>query len=133
MANAEKLWESFDDILAHQEIWRQMYFVDGKYDPRKHWTECGTTYCLAGFRCARDGLRPVTTSYGETEGVRFEMPDGHRIDADIYAAQVFELTPDEEYVLFMCMTRDTAEFKERIQEVIDGKWRYGDPDYDDED
>ena len=136
MANADKLWESFDDILAHQEIWRQASFVDGKYVPGKSWTECGTTYCLAGFRCARDGLRPVLTSWGEVQGAYFETAGGRRIAAETHAAEVFGLTVDEEDALFMFMTNDTAEFKERIQEVIDGKWRYvsvDDDDYDDDD
>lgn len=123
MANAEKLWESFDDILAHREQWNQFRYISGRYNPdAKNIGECGTTQCIAGFRSLRDGLRPVTVN-GIAAGPWFTTPDGCRITANCHAANVFELTEIESWALFGEMTNDLADFKHRIEEIIAGKWR----------
>lgn len=117
MANAEKLWESFDDILAHREQWNQRHYIAGDYNPdAKSIGECGTTQCIAGFRCLRDGLRPL---YGTV----FVTPDGRGVPAWQHAKEEFELTIGEAYLLFEFLTDDLADFKHRIEEIIAGKWR----------
>lgn len=127
MANTEKLWESFDDILAHREQWNQKYYILGNYNPdAKSIGECGTTQCIAGFRCLRDGLRPLVDKYGIV-GAVFVTPDGREALAWHHAQEQFELTDNEAYRLFEFLTDDLADFKHRIEEIIEDKWR-DDPD-----
>lgn len=129
MANAEKLWESFDDILAHRELWDQDHYIDaGSIDPNaRNWTECGTTQCIAGFRCLRDGLRPVIRQHysdvRESRYIAIVNSQGESVDPRWHAARQFELDCEEQRALFNYYTDDTAELKERIQEIIDGKYR----------
>jgi hypothetical protein len=132
MANAELLWKTFDEILAHQELWDQYHYIDGKYTPSERWYECGTTQCLAGTRCLMDGLRPEKHSDGWVEGTYFEMGENRARSAAHHAAERFELTIFEKEALFHFYTTDIAAFKERIQEVIDGKWKDACPDDDDD-
>lgn len=127
MANAKKLWESFDDILANEEQWNQRRYITGTYRRATAIGECGTTQCLAGFRCLRDGLLPIRDRWSDDEvnSTCFVDPsDGTVWDAPDYAERAFELNGfDEMFNLFCYMTTDTAELKERIQEIIDGKYR----------
>jgi hypothetical protein len=127
MANAEKLWESFDDILAHRELWDQGCWISAEsIDSNAHWAECGTTQCIAGFRCLRDGLRPVIRRYGdmpsESCATLVDSLD-EQIDPCWHAARQFDLDCREQRALFNYYTDDTTELKERIQEIIDGKYR----------
>lgn len=127
MASAEKLWESFDDILAHREQWNQRQYIAGDYNPdATNIGECGTTQCIAGFRSLRDGLRPLVDSFGIVLG-EFVTPDGREVTPWEYAQKEFELTDHEAYLLFAFITDDLADFKHRIEEIIAGKWR-DDPD-----
>lgn len=122
MANAEKLWESFDDILAHRELWNQEYYIAGRVNRNAaHWAECGTTQCIAGFRCLRDGVRLEVDSRGRAEG--FIDEHGRYLSPSDHAALEFELNGCERMVLFENMTTDLGELKECIQEIIDGKYR----------
>lgn len=122
MANAEKLWESFDDILAHRELWDQGHYIAGRVNRNAaHWAECGTTQCIAGFRCLRDGVRLEIDSCGTVEGFIDEYGE-YLCPAD-HAARVFGLEYCERVVLFGNMTTDLGELKECIQEIIDGKYR----------
>ena len=121
MANEVKLWESFDDVLAHREQWDQEVFITGKYTPGIHFAECGTTQCIAGFRGLRDGLIPVVDCDGFAT-TSFIHPDGSIVNVGDYAAQEFELNPDEEFALFGYLTDDPADLKDRIEKIIAGKW-----------
>ena len=124
MANAERIWETFDEILAHQELWDQNFYCTGNYNPKaQDWHECGTTACIGGFRCLMDGLRPYANENGYRDSYTYVDPDGKLHGAEEYATSRLELTPGEVRGLLYCYSHDTAEFKERIQEVIDGKWR----------
>lgn len=123
MANAELLWETFDEILAHRELWNQNFYVSGNYNPStKDWHECGTTQCLGGFRCLMDGMKPYVDEDG-IDGYTFIDTDGEYRNAEEYATARFDLKPGEIRGLLHCYSNDTAEFKERIQEIVDGKWR----------
>jgi hypothetical protein len=94
MANAEALYETLDVLLANREAWNQDHFISGyrDYQQAKSIGDCGTTQCVAGFRCLMDGLLPLRNRS------RFVDPStGQEVLADVYAEKRFELTGDEDY------------------------------------
>jgi hypothetical protein len=121
MPNETKLWESFNDVLAHLPQWNQWSYIRGKYVPSANFAECGTTQCIAGFRCLRDGLIPKVDVFGEVTG-RFVDQAGRIVHARDHGAREFELNIYEEVALLRYFTADPVDFKRRIEEIIDGQW-----------
>lgn len=75
-----ELYRVFDYARNHPENWDQRYF--------SRETDCGTTYCIAGFkRFVFDGVTPE-------EDLRSTEPTGH------YAARKLGLNEDEASALF---------------------------------
>lgn len=121
MANAEALYETLDTVLANLHMWDQDNYVEWKkYRKARTLGECGTTACIAGFRCLMDGLLPVRFN-----SLHFVDPStGCVVDASGYAERRFGLTPAEAYNLFYYYTDDPAKLKQRVDEIIAGEWDY---------
>ncbi len=119
MADAQALYETLDVILANLPNWDQDHY---SYSPglyRPNINECGTTQCIAGFRCLMDGLVPLRGGFG----CYVDPVTGIEVYAWAYAAARFRINGFEEYMLFNYRTNDPAALKERIDEIVAGKWR----------
>jgi hypothetical protein len=120
MANAEALYETLDVILANREAWDQdFYLLDAeKFHRTSNIGECGTTQCVAGFRCLMDGLLPVLES-----SIYYVDPStGREVAAFEHAQRRFDLTCAERHAIFNYYTDDLADLKARVDEVVAGEW-----------
>jgi hypothetical protein len=136
MANAVKLRETVAVIRQNLHRWRQWDYASGRVNPdAKDWTECGTSFCLAGWRCAMDGLRPMTNGIidpqtwneypDEVDDATFGFYDPADPDKDLiapyyHAMDSFELNDEQAMYLFLYMTHDIDAFEARVEEVIAG-------------
>lgn len=60
MANSLKLWEVFNVIRNNEDRWRQSTWSDGLTNPAAtNYTECNTTFCVAGWGARLNGWKPV--------------------------------------------------------------------------
>jgi hypothetical protein len=136
MANAVKLRETVAVIRQNLHRWRQEGYASGKVNPdAKDWTECGTSFCLAGWRCVMDGLRPLTIGIidplcvdeypedADDAGFGFYDPADPTKDCIapyFHAMCSFELNDEQASYLFLCMTHDIDAFEARVERVIAG-------------
>lgn len=121
MANATLLRETMSEIRANAGAWSQRHFISGDYRPARRIEDCGTTQCIASFRCLMDGLMPTRRSYCDTEFVN--PADGSVVCADRYAGARFGLTCAEEGALFWYFTDNLDKLEKRVEEIISGKWK----------
>jgi hypothetical protein len=133
VANILKLRTLESTIQAHLGHWDQSCFANGEVNPNALTIgECGATFCGAGFVAINEGFWPeyeVITRFGgrdvyEATG-RFFRP-GIPLTAqwaDDIAQAALELNDEEAKALFYYFTNDFNEYKVRIHEIIDGKWK----------
>jgi hypothetical protein len=136
MANAVKLRETVAVIRQNQHRWLQASYASGKVNPdAKDWTECSTSFCLAGWRCVMDGLQPLTIGIidplcvdedpADADDATFGFYDPADPTKDLiapyyHAMNSFELTEEQANYLFLYMTLDIDAFEARVEEVIAG-------------
>jgi hypothetical protein len=133
MANAEKLRETVAVIRQNLTRWDQDDYAKGTVNPAaEDWTECGTTYCLFGWRCVLDGLRPIHDVETDDYGVEHIVAIGgfydptrplaydNYISPQQYGRKVFDLTYHEARMLSMYFTDDIDAFEARVESVIVG-------------
>lgn len=68
-------------------------------------SECGTTYCVAGWACALSGYEPLIPE----EGGSFDnmiSPGGHIVDVEKEGASLLGLTEDEINTLFFNQNKE---------------------------
>lgn len=126
MANAETLYETLDVVLANLHMWNQSHYFGShpeRYRISTHIGDCGTTACIAGFRCLMDGLVPQRHM-----PVVIDPSTGNEELASDYARERFGLTEAEAYHLFHYYTRDPAKLKQRVDEIVAGEWDTWDRD-----
>ena len=134
MANAVKLRETIAVIRENQNRWGQTSYADGVVNPNATtWQECDTSFCLGGWRCVLDGLRPRYYAMDfddEDDPESFYAFDGFYDPADPqrkyitpydHAMVSFGLTERQADFLFLCMTRDLAVLEDRVERVIAGE------------
>lgn len=129
MANAEALYETLDVILANLASWNQLHYIHGDYRIAAPIGECGTTQCIAGFKCLIDGLQPIRDGRDDETSLaafvdRFVDPaTGIEYHPETYACGRFELNDREADALFHYYTDDYAKLKQRVHEIVAGEWR----------
>lgn len=100
--NTELLLKIYDKVSAEPEAWDQ-----GNWGQQ---TECGTTYCIAGWACVLSGLDVQFTCAPGIAAVRAGgLPVAFR------AADLLNLDEYQAYDLFYDTGNDLAEFAEKIQ------------------
>lgn len=101
MANATEIHATLAVARENQHRLNMGTYADGVVDLNAAtWQECGVTFCLAGFQCVRDGLRPQADWHGRATG-RFVDERGNVYAARDWAARRMRLTGDEAHVLFV--------------------------------
>lgn len=126
MANEVLLRETVSEIRANRKAWDQIDYCVGEYRDASVIADCGTTQCVAGFRCLMDGLKPTRNIWDDPNSVDGGFVDpttGTLVSGHLWAIARFGLTGCEATALFAFMTDDVAELEERVEEIIAGKWR----------
>lgn len=123
MANAVKMRETLSAMRNNLACWSQRHFSDGiVFELPDSWPVCGTTFCIAGWRCLLDGLRPSVSDNGKVRGVFFDEL-GNTYDAYGWAKRSMDLTADEADVLFLA-TAGVIDFESLVwvaERIIAGK------------
>lgn len=139
MPNATKLRETVDVIDQNRHRWNQSRWATGAVNPNATtWQECGTAFCIAGWRCVLDGLRPAVAEMPNwadspvaASGSFYRLDNPHgRIWPSRHARQEFELNCHEADALFYFETTDIEALRQRVEEIIAGEWSQCDDDCD---
>lgn len=100
MPNATKIRETLAVARANLPRLKMATWADGHVDPNaRSWEDCGATFCLAGWRCALDGLRPQVGKDGNATG-QFITSDGRVQNPDTWAMESMGLTYRQGFALF---------------------------------
>ena len=115
----EALFRVFDYARNHPENWDQEQW--------RQETECGTTYCIAGFQTwVMDQKTPLTFRDLHGPGYRDVISgvvhhDGEFLGAEDYARKSLGLTKDEADALFFCFDHDKIEGV--VKDITNNKYR----------
>ena len=90
MVNKELLNKVMDHILANQEQWKQNSWATK--------TECGTTYCFAGWAVVLSGYKPsFMLDYNETN---YCIKNGISVPIELVAIEELGISSEESTQLF---------------------------------
>jgi hypothetical protein len=114
MADVTKLFETLDAILAHPEMHDQRNWATQ--------TECGTTYCFAGWRAVLDGYTEMDwVGWRENVAGYARKPDTERwVDIPNHAARSLDLTPNQVEALFY-FSGTLADVKDTVDRIAAGE------------
>lgn len=116
----EALFRVFDYARNHPENWNQNQW--------RQETECGTTYCIAGFQTyVMDQKTPLT--YRDVYGPAFTNAptrtvrddNGNLVDVQYYATKSLGLNAEEADALFYCFDHDDIEGV--VKDIMNNKYR----------
>jgi hypothetical protein len=93
--NKELMREVLAQVTSHPEEWSQSTW--GKK------TECGTTFCIAGWACILSGWKPAELASGPYpigSGIDLVEKDGVTRHIEILGAELLELDSNQAEALF---------------------------------
>lgn len=87
-----------DHIGDHRDDWDQTYWSER--------SECGTTFCVAGFAVVAAGATMMYEDHGPGKGIagNCRLPDGSVEVIELYATQLLGLDTVQASALFLCGT-----------------------------
>jgi len=110
--NVALLRETMDAVLAHQDQWDQAYWIRE--------TECGTSYCFAGWVAALDGYtQTVRSSDLARRKALAGNASGETVVIRDHASERLGLTDEQAYDLFSA-GNTLADLKRIVDDLCDG-------------
>jgi hypothetical protein len=132
MPNAEVIRETLAVARENCHRFDMGTWISGYADPcTTSWQECGTTACLAGWRCLLDGLRSKLYSDGSVTSEFIDPSTGNTVHAEGWAIQRMELNASEAEALLMAthLGSDIDAMERLAEMIIAGNWAMCDTCY----